>query len=487
MVKSNTLPNDSNHSAASSKSASYSQGGSKGNLVSITVRKDDNPKAKAGIQLEQDSNGQVTVTNIAKNGLFGDSELEIGDVILSVNRRRLSEGEGPDVLLKLVHKYQTISIAVRKQPLGVLVKEISNSNSNSKPTKNKQTKGADEDINNNQSKVDTYYGGMSEHNADGSIKVQRRGQQQQKRISATMTVTISARKKIKKKSSSSSTTSCGVGLVLEIKNKKLVVADILPKSIFGSTKLEVGDTLLSINDMSFRTHSDVEYAMTIMDNARLVVTLVVEKGRSTINKKHHEKKKSKKYNSVVVVKPSVKGEEGNDVDADIDSATTSSTSITDSSSDDSSGGGGRRRRNNRRSLKSKSEYDFEIETEFKIEKYRPITIAVPKSCSSQDVGLEFKVVKTTQPGNGRRQTTWVYVHKISDDSIFVDTSLEKGDKVISINNVDFRTTTDTRLAYKTCFQCKEFVTLVVLKNDESIYKEKEFCFDNSVTNLEWQV
>jgi hypothetical protein len=71
----------STHSASSC----YSQGdGSKGNLVSITVRKDiilaNNPKAKTGIKLIQDINGQVTVKNIASNGLFGDTELEVGYV-----------------------------------------------------------------------------------------------------------------------------------------------------------------------------------------------------------------------------------------------------------------------------------------------------------------------------------------------------------------------------------------------------------------------
>ena len=51
--------------------------------MSITVRKDNIEngnivKSKAGIKLKQDTNGQVTVKNIATNGLFGDTELEIG-------------------------------------------------------------------------------------------------------------------------------------------------------------------------------------------------------------------------------------------------------------------------------------------------------------------------------------------------------------------------------------------------------------------------
>merc|ERR1740133_942381 len=125
-----TIINSSTHSASSCYSQKGTAGNSDdgsnkkrrqprrvilGNLVSITVRK-DNPKAKAGIKLIQDRNGQVTVKNIASNGLFGNTELEVGDIILSVNRKRLSDGEGPDLLMKWVHKYNTISISVRKPP-----------------------------------------------------------------------------------------------------------------------------------------------------------------------------------------------------------------------------------------------------------------------------------------------------------------------------------------------------------------------------------
>jgi hypothetical protein len=85
---SSSLSSIGNNISTHSASSCYSQGdGSKGNLVSITVRKDiilaNNPKAKTGIKLVQDSNGQVTVKNIASNGLFGDTELEVGYVSYS--------------------------------------------------------------------------------------------------------------------------------------------------------------------------------------------------------------------------------------------------------------------------------------------------------------------------------------------------------------------------------------------------------------------
>jgi len=183
-----------------------------------------------------------------------------------------------------------------------------------------------------------------------------------------------------------------------------------------------------------------------------------------------------------------------------------------------------------------------------------VTITVPTSSkihrSTDSIGLEFRLVKTSKGDalntiientdnnieDKYNRTTWVYVHKIDDDSIFADTRLKEGDKIIRINDVDLRspngkktmmkrdsyidnnnsfgslTTSsdtsseeeeeekkgddkikmdmfnilDTRKAYKACLQSKEFLTIIVLK-DESVHLEKSFNFDNSMTNLEWRV
>merc|ERR1711988_1742262 len=110
-LSSSAIGSNSNHSTSSTSSSKRF-----GNVVSITVRKDD-PKyknKKAGIKLKQDSKGNVKVKNVASNGLFGDTELEVGDIILSVNRKKLSDTEDPDEIMKWVHKYTTITVAVRK-------------------------------------------------------------------------------------------------------------------------------------------------------------------------------------------------------------------------------------------------------------------------------------------------------------------------------------------------------------------------------------
>merc|ERR1712100_749534 len=251
-----------------------------------------------------------------------------------------------------------------------------------------------------------------------------------------------------------------------------LVKSIEPKSIFGKTELEVGDAILSVNDMCFRKYPDAEYASRVMKKARVTVTLAVEKSDSASGKRGGNKKRSKRRSS-----------------------SPSSSSSSESSSSD-----------------SEHEYEFEIETEFKIEKYRPVTVIAPKMFSGENVGLHFKLVKTVTPmgKNANKKTTdqkkkkknnsppntsggndriWLYVSEISEDSIFKDTPLRAGDKIISINDVDMRgelSHADSRVALRECVKSTECVTMVVLKEDESTFLEKSFClFDASTTNLDW--
>ncbi|VEU41117.1 unnamed protein product [Pseudo-nitzschia multistriata] len=456
----------STHSASStssqqSHSHSYSHE-STGKLVSITVRK-ENPNDKAGIQLEQDKYGTVHVTNIAKNGLFGNSQLEIGDTILSVNRRRLSKGEGPKEILRAVHKYKTISISIRKAPP-----------KGAPLVGRKKDKKKNQEKDNNRAKIDTYYRGCSKYKEDGSINVQydEDSADDEKKMP---TITISAQKGCpsnctneeskpgnrRTSSSSRSTTPkkrrslpsevglVGLELAAEGKNR-LVVREIQPKSIFRGTKLRVGDRILSINDMSFRQYIDAEYAQSVMDNAPFMVTLVIEKPELRRGSRKKEELDHSEGQSD-------EDEFGRDTPL--------------------------------------SKYELKIETDFLIETYRPATITAPKSRRSQDSGLTFKLVRTTRPfgkdkkGSSamrKKKATWVYVDKIDPDSLFAKTSLEVGDKIISINNIDLRHTPDPNLAYLTCSRSTESIALVVLK-DEKVFKEKKLCFDKSITNLEWKV
>merc|ERR1711907_782935 len=94
----------------------------------------------------------------------------------------------------------------------------------------------------------------------------------------------------KKKSPSSSSSSSNVGLEMEVRNEKLLVKSIEPKSIFAKTELEVGDAILSVNDMCFRKYPDAEYAARVMKKARVTVTLAVEKSDSATGKRGGKKR-----------------------------------------------------------------------------------------------------------------------------------------------------------------------------------------------------
>lgn len=196
-----------------------------GNIVSITVRK-NNSNSKSGIKFKQDSEGQVTVKEIAKNGLFASSGLEIGDTILSVNRRKLRKDDGLDELMKEVDESDKISVSVRKKVAGKEENDCKNS---------------------------------SVGESDASEKK-----------NPNFVTTISAEKKNNEKS---------IGLILKKKNERsgLVVSDVKPKSIFSHMQLNSGDVILSINDVSFRTCQDPACAIHFMEKARLMINLEVVK------------------------------------------------------------------------------------------------------------------------------------------------------------------------------------------------------------------
>merc|ERR1712194_87307 len=319
--------------------------------------------------------------------------------------------------------------------------------------------------------------------------------------------------------------------------------------------LEVGDRILCINDMSFRQYADVDHGYRIMNKAKICITVHAEKQPK---KKKKKMKKTLTTSNIKIPKSSMSSltsslasSSCND-DCATDDDDTSIKSFTDDDSDEELGSS-RKSTNSKKKKKKKSvsasnttsttttnssKYKFDVQkSDFKIEKYCPVTITVPTkktgyTKSSDSIGLEFRLVKTgkgdalntiveDQKNNRNKhdRTKWVYVHKIEEDSIFQNTLLKEGDKVISINDTDLRcsgaptgktkrsgsrsassssseggggegegtTNIDTRKAYKACLQAKEFITLIVVKDDDSIFLEKSFCFDASSTDLDWKI
>merc|ERR1712194_921137 len=371
------------------------------------------------------------------------------------------------------------------------------------------------------------------------------------------------------KSTTTTTPPSTIGLVLEIRqDDQLFVKEIQHDSIFfvsssstagsdtdtDTDMLEVGDRILCINDMSFRQYADLDYAYQIMNKAKICITLHVEKQAKKNKTKTTKKVTSNKIpkSSMSSLTSSLASSSCNDNGDDDDDTSTKSFTDDDSAEElDSSKKSSQSKKKKKKKKKStsasassttstttnSSKYKFDVQkSEFKIEKYCPVTITVPTAQtgytkSSDSIGIEFRLVKTSKGDalntivedqknnrNKHDRTQWVYVHKIEEDSIFQNTALKEGDKVISINDTDLRcsgaptgkttkrsgsrsassssseggegegtTNIDTRKAYKACLQAKEFITLIVVKDDESIFLEKSFCFVASSTDLDWKI
>ena len=148
----------------------------KDEFTSVTVRKSD-PSEKAGIRLAMEENGRVRVTNIAQNGLFYDSEIEVGDIVLSINGKRLRAGEGPEALINVISTAKaTVTVVVKKTSM--------------KPRKSVQPLDPKE-IEDNNRRSGSLYLGKARHNEDGSLKLAYDGDKDPRNDNESMIISAS--------------------------------------------------------------------------------------------------------------------------------------------------------------------------------------------------------------------------------------------------------------------------------------------------------
>lgn len=82
-------------------------------LVTVTVKK-ISPTQKSGLALVERKK-YVYVTNVVEQGLFHGTEISVGDKILSINGKRIKEGEGAKSILKQIAKAKsTVTMVVKK-------------------------------------------------------------------------------------------------------------------------------------------------------------------------------------------------------------------------------------------------------------------------------------------------------------------------------------------------------------------------------------
>jgi len=432
----------------------------KDEFMSVTVRKDE-AKEKIGIRLEADDKGRIRVVNIATNGMFAGSEIEVGDIVLSVNGKRLAKGEGPEALVEVIAKANTkVTVVVKKSNIEPRVPE-------------KPERDANKIEDNNVVRVDTYYTGQSKHNEDGSLAFHTKEEvkQMQEKKEKIISCSITANKADGKGDEIDNS----AGLDFVVQNKLLFVARIDKGSCFRKTKLAVGDRVLSINDCNFRSYADAAFASTIVVKAQNAVTMVLEKGVAgftPVNRVDKEKSGS--------TAPS-RGRTGRRSDHDSRSSREFSPSKRAGSHDDLPSKR-KSKDDSRDSLTVDSDDgansfvgdDDVLDLPPSKNSYNEVIIVAPKKFASQDVGVLFKT------GKGGV----VIVDQIQRNSIFEKTSLEVGDIILEINGKDYRSNPDKLDAWKMCKTTKETVSMLVGKMKFNISKDA-FNLDSSVTNLEW--
>ena len=451
----------------------------KDEFVSVTVRKDD-PKQKAGIRLEAEENGRIRVVNIATNGLFADSEIEIGDVVLSINGKRLARGEGPEILVDVIKKAEEkVTVVVKKPNIAPRVAE-------------KPKKDLNKVHDNNVKQRDSYYSGQSKHKEDGSLAFTTAKDLENKaKRKEVLSCTISANKEDQTSGQFDET----AGISFVVQNKLLFVNDISEGSVFQTTELEEGDRVLSINDCNFRAYADANFAARIVTKSSNAVVLVVEKSVEgfTPTEKPKKKKTADGVTNIAL----------KDSDDERVARRRRSTSREGNRRSTSASKRSKEKTTLRRKLKDKSSHStcsslssdvetlsvdsFGVDSDEELDEvaelglplarsqYKEVVIAAPKAFASQDVGVLFETKKNR----------YIVVKAIQENSIFLSTSLEPGDIILEINDVDYRTNPDKLHAWKTCKTTKETVTMLVLKEDAK-FKQQEFNLDASATNLEWQ-
>jgi C-terminal processing protease CtpA/Prc len=205
-------------------------------LTSVTVRK-ESLNEKSGIFLVE-RQGVVYVTKIAENGLFHNTEIDVGDVVLSINGKRLKKGEGSGDFIKTITQAKaTVTVVVKK--LGK--KPTRGARSLSPRTRRKKKTG------------ERRYTGLARRNQDGSLN-------------SSLSPIVSAYNSDDDEDVFEQYHITGTkifanqdaGLAFQEDDNMLFVSKIALDSIFRDTELEVGDRVCLINQMNFMVSPSVK-------------------------------------------------------------------------------------------------------------------------------------------------------------------------------------------------------------------------------------
>eukprot|EP00980_Cylindrotheca_fusiformis_P021440 scaffold8301_cov184-Cylindrotheca_fusiformis.AAC.8 len=237
-------------------------------LVSVTVRKSD-PNQKAGVKVVQRQDG-IYITGITKNGLLDNTQIAVGDKLLSINGKRLRRGEDTHDFMKL--------ISTSRDKVTMVVKKANSKRTNSIPPKKEKVP---------QKLVQK----EAFRKPDGSFDYEINPEltSYQKAVAANVDdkeqILVPAKKYFREQD---------CGLTFKKKRDMLFVNGITLDSIFKDTQLEFGDRVVSVNDVNFMTYADANYAATLLKRAKGDVNIIVEKGWAEMDMNvdvdpHHDK------------------------------------------------------------------------------------------------------------------------------------------------------------------------------------------------------
>ena len=219
-------------------------------LVSVTVWKSD-PTQKAGIKVVQKQIG-IFVTDITEKGLLDNTQIDIGDKLLSINGKRLRRGETTKEFMQhIAQSRDKVTIVVKKgnSPQKRVPVKKRKSHKIVEKDKHRLADGSfDYRIN---PTLDKYQKAIEKDNDD----------KDQIRIRATKILGQD-----------------GGGLAFKLIDGMLFVSGICVDSIFKDTQLDLGDRIASVNDVNFMSYADASYAKTLLRRAKGECELIVEKG-----------------------------------------------------------------------------------------------------------------------------------------------------------------------------------------------------------------
>lgn len=216
-------------------------------LVSVTVRKDE-PSQKAGISLVERQNGTY-ITKVDPEGLFHDTEIQEGDKVLSINGKRLKQGEGAKHIIKTITKAKaTVTMVVKKHGVS--------------PTRGSRGGRI-------KKKPNTIFKKDIHRKEDHSLDPDHDPRILRQDTDAFDQIPIKATKIYREQS---------LGLSIVEYNNMIFISDISLESPFRDTNLRVGDRVVGVGSMNFMSYADAALAKKMAEKAPKEVEIVVEKG-----------------------------------------------------------------------------------------------------------------------------------------------------------------------------------------------------------------